>query len=149
MSYLGKKGYTIYKKDLASKEQQFIRNELTVKPYLPKSPAQPEPFPIYRESPNKFYLPRYFGEDNFGEIAENKLPKGDDIDIKFNGEMREYQTNIVNKYINFVKHSGGGLLDVDPGKGKTVMALYIISQLKKKALVIVHKSFLLNQWIEN
>ena len=148
MSYLGKKGYTIYKKDLASKEQQFIRNELTVKPYLPKSPAQPEPFPIYRESPNKFYLPRYFGQDNFGEIADNKLPKGDDIDIKFNGEMREYQTNIVDKYINFVKDSGGGLLDVDPGKGKTVMALYIISQLKKKALVIVHKSFLLNQWIE-
>ena len=40
------------------------------------------------------------------------------------------------------------LLDVDPGKGKTVMGLYIISKLKKKTLVIVHKSFLLNQWIE-
>jgi superfamily II DNA or RNA helicase len=54
----------------------------------------------------------------------------------------------VNKYINFVKESGGGLLDVDPGKGKTVMGLYIIAKLKKKTLVIVHKSFLLNQWIE-
>ena len=51
-------------------------------------------------------------------------------------------------FLNFVKDSGGGLLDVDPGKGKTVMALYIISKLKKKTLVIVHKSFLLNQWIE-
>jgi superfamily II DNA or RNA helicase len=47
-----------------------------------------------------------------------------------------------------VKDSGGGLLDVDPGKGKTVMGLYIIAKLKKKTLVIVHKSFLLNQWIE-
>ena len=37
---------------------------------------------------------------------------------------------------------------MDPGKGKTVMALYIIAKLKKKTLVIVHKSFLLNQWIE-
>ena len=54
----------------------------------------------------------------------------------------------MNKYINFVKESGGGLLDVDPGKGKTVMGLYIIAKLKKKTLVIVHKSFLLNQWIE-
>ena len=43
---------------------------------------------------------------------------------------------------------GGGLLDVDPGKGKTVMALNIISRLRMKTLVIVHKSFLLNQWIE-
>lgn len=148
MSYLGKKGYTILKSNLTEKEQVFIKSELTVKPYLPKSPVQPEPFYIYRESPNKIYMPRYFGVHNFGEIYDNKLPKGDDIDIKFQGDLREYQLNIVDKYMNFVKDSGGGLLDVDPGKGKTVMALYIISRLKKKALVIVHKSFLLNQWIE-
>ena len=28
------------------------------------------------------------------------------------------------------------------------MALNIISKLKKKTLVVVHKSFLMNQWIE-
>jgi hypothetical protein len=132
MSYLGRKGYTIYKKDLTNKEQIFIRNELTVKPYLPKSPQQPEPFPIYRESPQKLYVPRYFGIENFGEVGENKIPLGCDIDLNFQGELREFQINIVDKYLNFVKDSGGGLLDVDPGKGKTVMALYIISKLKKK-----------------
>ena len=148
MAYLGKKGYSILKSNLSTKEQLYIRDELSVKAYLPKSPIQPEPFTIYRESPNKFYLPRYFGQDTFGDFSENKLPQGDDIDIEFTGELREYQINIVNKYINFVKESGGGLLDVDPGKGKTVMGLYIIAKLKKKTLVIVHKSFLLNQWIE-
>ena len=148
MSYLGKKGYSIYKRDLTNKEQIYIRKELTVKPYLPKSPIQPEPFPIYRESPQKIYLPRHFGVENFGDITENKLSLGDDISLDFVGELREYQVNIVNKYVNAVGDSGGGLLDVDPGKGKTVMALNIISKLKKKALVIVHKSFLLNQWIE-
>ena len=30
----------------------------------------------------------------------------------------------------------------------TILGLYFISQLKKKALVIVHKEFLMNQWIE-
>ncbi len=148
MSYLGKKGYSIYKRDLTNKEQIYIRKELTVKPYLPKSPIQPEPFPIYRESPQKIYLPRHFGVEHFGDITENKLPLGDDISLDFVGELREYQVNIVNKYVNAVGDSGGGLLDVDPGKGKTVMALNIISKLKKKAIVIVHKSFLLNQWIE-
>jgi superfamily II DNA or RNA helicase len=148
MAYLGKKGYSILKSNLTTKEQQFIRDELTVKAYIPKSPVQPEPFSIYRESPNKFYVPRYFGVDTFGDFTENKIPPGDDIDIKFAGDLREYQINIVDKYINFVKDSGGGLLDVDPGKGKTVMGLYIIAKLKKKTLVIVHKSFLLNQWIE-
>ncbi len=148
MSYLGKKGYSLLKSNLTEKEQAFIRNELTVKAYIPKSPVQPDPFSLYRESPNKFYVPRYFGQDNFGDFSENKLSRGDEIDIEFNGELREYQLNIVNKYISFVKYSGGGLLDVDPGKGKTVMGLYIISKLKKKTLVVVHKSFLLNQWIE-
>jgi len=148
MSYLGKKGYSIYKKDLTNKEQIYIKKELTVKPYLPKSPIQPEPFPVYRESPQKMYLPRHFGVEHFGDVTENKLPLGDDIHLDFVGELREYQVNIVNKYVNAVGDSGGGLLDVDPGKGKTVMALNIISKLKKKALVIVHKSFLLNQWIE-
>lgn len=146
--YLGKKGYTIIKNDITIKEQLFIRNELTVKPYLPKSPIQPQAFPLYRESANKFYVPRYFGLENFGDFTENKLSFGEDIDLEFTGELRDYQINIVNKYVNAVGSSGGGLLDVDPGKGKTVMALYILTKLKKKTLVIVHKSFLLNQWIE-
>ena len=148
MTYLGKKGYSILKSELNIKEELFIRNELTVKPYLPKSPIQSESFPIYRESPKKYYMPRYFGTDNFGEFSENKISLGDDINLEFKGELKDFQTNIVNKYITAVKDSGGGLLDVEPGKGKTVMALNIISKLKKKTLVIVHKSFLLNQWIE-
>ena len=36
-SYLGKKGYTLLKSELTTKEQSFIREGLTVKPYLPKS----------------------------------------------------------------------------------------------------------------
>jgi superfamily II DNA or RNA helicase len=62
--------------------------------------------------------------------------------------MRDYQKDIVRKYLNHVGAGGGGLLDVDPGKGKTVMALYILAQLRRKTLVVVHKSFLMNQWIE-
>ena len=148
MSYLGKKGYSLLKSELTIKEELFIRKELTVKAFVPKSPVQPEAFPIYRESPKKFYMPRYFGISTFGDFEENKLSLGDDINLEFKGELRDYQINIVNKYMEAVKDSGGGLLDVDPGKGKTVMALDIIAKLKKKTLVIVHKSFLLNQWLE-
>ena len=34
------------------------------------------------------------------------------------------------------------------GSGKTVMALNVVSRMRKKALIIVHKSFLMNQWLE-
>ena len=154
-NYLGKKGFAIFKNKISLKEQFFIRNELNVRAYIPKSPVQPQPFKIYRESDTKLYIPRYFGEKHFGIPDDFKIKRGDKINLKFNGTLREYQENIVKKFIDHVylnkwdnKPSGGGLLDVEPGKGKTVMGLKIISELKTKTLVVVHKSFLLNQWIE-
>jgi superfamily II DNA or RNA helicase len=53
-----------------------------------------------------------------------------------------------NKNKNGIELGGGGLLEVPCGRGKTVIACKIMSELKKKALVIVHKSFLADQWIE-
>jgi superfamily II DNA or RNA helicase len=144
-NYLGKKGYTIYKINLNDKEKRKIYNDLNVKPQSHLNHSQE--YPVYRESDKKFYIPRYYGLNNFGNF-QNKLPKGETINIKFKGELFEYQNIIIDKYISTVKDSGGGLLDVEPGKGKTVMALNIIAKLNKKTLVIVHKSFLMNQWVE-
>jgi len=144
--YIGKKGYTIFKINHTPKELSIIRNEMNVKPYSPHSASQIE-YPIYRESNTKIYLPRYYGLEKFGDI-ENKLSKGITINVPFKGQLYDYQYIIIQKYIDFVGESGGGLLDVEPGKGKTVMALNIISKLRKKTLVIVHKTFLMNQWIE-
>lgn len=147
-TYLGEKGYSIFKECLSVEEQHYIRKELTVKPFIPKSPIQPAAFPIYLESPLKLYIPRYFGIETYGPPDRILIHPGKDIHVDFNGDLRPYQIAIVDKYIKHVDKCGGGLLDVDPGKGKTVMALNIVSRLGKCALVIVHKSFLLNQWIE-
>ena len=149
-TYLGQKGYTIYKKNICVKEQQFIRNELMVKPYMPKSPVQPPAFPVYRESSSKLYIPRFFGVETYGEPDEMSITHGTPVNIKFNGNLRDYQQNIIQTYLNHVKgdNGGGGSLEIPCGRGKTVMALKLIEQLKTKTLVIVHKSFLLDQWIE-
>jgi superfamily II DNA or RNA helicase len=149
MVYIGKKGYTIVKNEYSMDELQQFRTELTVKPnqningYM--SSIQ---YPIYRESTHKMYLPRYYGIEKLGVCEKNTLSKGRCIDLSFQGTLFEYQEHIIQKYIDHVKDSGGGLLDVEPGKGKTVMGLNIISKLKTKTLVVVHKSFLLNQWKE-
>ena len=39
-------------------------------------------------------------------------------------------------------------MEIDTGLGKTVIALNIIAKLQVKTLIIVHKEFLMNQWIE-
>jgi superfamily II DNA or RNA helicase len=147
-TYLGQKGYTIYKECLDGKEQRTLRDELNVRPFIPKSPIQPPAYPVYRESELKYYIPRYYGLKHYGEAEENRIPPGEDIAIQFAGDLRDYQINIVEIYKKNAKKVGGGLLEIPCGRGKTVIALKIISELKKKTLVVVHKGFLLNQWIE-
>jgi superfamily II DNA or RNA helicase len=148
-NYLGQKGYSIYKENLTIKEQEQLRDDLTAKPFVPKnSMTQPKSFLIYRESPNKFYIPRFYGIENYGYPDVDKISKGHDININFNGNLRDFQVPVVETFIKHVKEKHCGLLELYCGYGKTVLALNIIARLKKKTLVIVHKEFLMNQWIE-
>ena len=150
-TYLGNKGYTILKSSLSIQQQAFIRSELTIKPHVLGSPIQTNiTYPAYRESSNKFYVPRYFGIEHFGEPNTIKIPNGDDINLNFNGELRDYQIPVVSSFIKYLsnKDSASGLLDLPCAWGKTSASLFILSERKKKTLVIVHKEFLLNQWIE-
>ena len=106
-TYLGPKGYTIKKENITVEEQQLIRKELNVKPFVPKSsPIKPMSFPVYRESKKKFYIPRFYGIDTYGEPESSNLSAGKDIDIKFNGDLRDFQKPIVNAYLQHSKKKG-------------------------------------------
>ena len=150
-TYLGQKGYTIPKNELSIEKQIKIRNDLTIKPFVMGSHLNDtKTFPAYRESLNKFYVPHYYGVDNFGTPKQYKIMEGDDINLEFNGKPRDYQESVINKFLGHclnVKY-GGGLLELHTGWGKTCAGLYIASKLKKKTIIIVHKEFLMNQWIE-
>lgn len=150
-TYLGQKGYTIPKSELSIEKQKQIRNDLTIKPFTMGAPTNDmKTFPAYRESVNKFYVPHYYGIENYGPPKEYKISEGIDINLDFNGKLRDYQEPVVNKFVKYcldVK-CGGGLLELYCAWGKTSASLNIITQLKKKTLVIVHKEFLMNQWIE-
>jgi superfamily II DNA or RNA helicase len=120
--YLGQKGYTLFKQSLTAEQRKEIISELTVRPFTasPVKGAQTE-YPVYRESNTKYYLPRHYGEHKFGLAEESKLPDGEDISLNFVGQLREYQTHIVNKYVNHVKKNvqgGGGLIELRCGGGK-------------------------------
>ena len=130
-NYLGQKGYSIYKKNLSIEQQNDLRRELMVQAKVPNSPVKTEPFPIYLESAEKIYVPRYFGYKKFGS-CDIKIEDGEDIDISFNGSLRDYQENIVNKFIKHITKNpfiGGGLIDVPCGFGKTIMGLNLITIL--------------------
>ena len=118
-TYLGQKGYTLLKSELTIKQQTFIKEQLTVKPYVPGSPVQLEKFfPAYRESDKKLYIPRYYGDEIFGPAAQYKLTEGVDIDLQFNGSLRDYQVPVINKYLEHIQGGGGGLLELYCAWGK-------------------------------
>lgn len=156
-SYLGNKGYTIYKICLTPKIIEFIKNELTVKPFTQNSYAEAKSFPIYQESEKKIYVPRYWGIKMFGYPKLLKITFGESINLTFNGLLRDYQTKVLNEYLkaidfgtpdNINKGNGTALIELWTGAGKTVLGLKIIEVLKKKTIIFVHKTFLKNQWIE-
>ena len=118
-SYLGPKGYSIKKDTLTTQQQNKIRNDLTVKAFAPPNSIQkPTPFTIYRESPKKLYVPRMYGLEQFGNPNEIKISDGDDIQLNFQGDLRDYQKNIINTYLKETKKSGCGLLEIPCGRGK-------------------------------
>ena len=148
-TYLGPKGYTIPKSELTESQIKFIKDTLTIKPYTPGiSLASTASFPAYRESTQKIYVPRFFGSEHFGPPKQFKIPEGDDIDVPFIGSLRDYQQEVVQAYVNVSEKCSGGLATLGCGMGKTVIGLNIVSVMKKKTLIIVHKEFLLNQWVE-
>lgn len=154
-TYLGPKGYTIYKHELSPDELAALCKMLIAKPITPGvsfGPALDNDFPIYRESAKKIYVPRYFGEREFGLPKKMNIGAGDEIAVPFQGELRENQIPVVNAYLSHVwKHpeiGGGGLLELPCAYGKTILSLNIISRLSRKTLVVVNKEFLLNQWVE-
>lgn len=149
-TYLGQKGYTISKSELTDEQIRALKKDLTVKPYTPGiSLKDTSEFPAYRESVSKLYVPRYYGVEHYGTPSSIKISEGDDIDLEFVGALRENQIPVVEAYLTHVGlEGGGGLLDLYCAFGKTSLTLYLLHALKKKAMVILHKEFLLNQWVE-
>ena len=156
-SYLGKKGYTIPKNVLSKEDESYIRDELFVKPFVKCNYGVPdstnESFPVYRESNQKLYIPRFYGINRYGLPMKSEISTGETISVDFIKPLREYQNSIIDIYMKHilttsVNIGNGAILEVPCGFGKTVMALKIISLLCKKTLILVHKEFLMNQWIE-
>jgi superfamily II DNA or RNA helicase len=146
--YLGKRGYTIPKKGILEIEE--IKKELT---FIPKKVEgyglSPEPISLLKIGKTKLFLPKFYGIEKFGSVFENKLEKKIiQIDVPFEGKIKAKQISPLNICLSEAKKTGGGIVSLPCGSGKTVIALKIISELKVKTLVVVAKQFLMEQWNE-
>lgn len=145
--FLSNRGYGLLKSSLKNEED--IKNKLTVKPNsCSYDDSVDTSFSVFVESSKKLYVPKCWGLKEFGLPDENSINDGVEINCQFMGDLREYQREPINAYMTAANDplKKGGILQLPPGWGKTVMALYILCKLKVKTLIIVHKEFLMNQW---
>jgi len=142
-------GYRVLK---ANVDAEPLRKTLTVKPYIPSvfvanKNAVPR-YKVYKEVEDALYLPKHFGIETFGPPTESTrdVPETDAHYWTFTGSLRPVQEPVVNAFLKPTPHDG--ILSLHTGGGKTVCALYIASQLRVPTLVIVHNSFLRDQWVD-
>ena len=148
---LTSKGYSIRKATLTDAEKRRIETELKVAPIVHRSyqGAEDLSFRIYRESPQRYYLPRRWGQDVFGPpdatILSDGVPLSETAKV-FRGTPYDYQVDIIKKFVDAGTVQGGGLICVPCGRGKTFMAIAIAAKLGRRFMVVVDKEFLMNQW---
>ena len=140
-----------YRLSKATHDIPALRKRLTVKPVIPPVfvPSNRVPkYPVYHESEEYFYVPKTFGIQQFGQPSQTTrdVAQTDTKYWVFKGALRPQQEDVVNAYLKPVPHDG--ILSLATGGGKTVCALYIASQLKVPTLIIVHNTFLYDQWCD-
>jgi len=150
---ISNQGYAIYKNSTTESELELIRNELTIKPFTCPGYGNVDditPYKLFMENDDKIYVPSFYGKNKFGNPQISKLKEPETISISFasNRLMRPYQQEIIKTYLQSARSIGGGIISVGCGRGKTVMGLKIIEELKAKTLILVHKEFLMNQWVD-
>lgn len=75
-------------------------------------------------------------------LIDDKRNKGQKLNIKFQGELREEQKFALNQLMKYEN----GILHAPTGFGKTIVAAKLITERKVNTLIIVNKIELLRQW---
>jgi superfamily II DNA or RNA helicase len=105
-------------------------------------------YKFFEETENYLLIPRYYPlrKVGLGEVQINReqfLENPEQIDINHNIVLRnELQERATKTLIR----SKACILQLAPGTGKTVIAIYAISELKLKTFILVHIKGLIEQW---
>jgi superfamily II DNA or RNA helicase len=143
---LTSKGYAIKKSSLTELQIKQIRKSLLLKPKVNGMlRGTSVSISVLEESSTRFYVPRQWGIDTFGEPEETIISEGcsfaDTIQLH-DFAPHEFQKEIIEAFM--VKRNG--LICVPCGYGKTFMALQIAFRMGKRFMIVVDKEFLMNQW---
>jgi superfamily II DNA or RNA helicase len=111
----------------------------------------PPPLLAWQESAcGQLCIPRFYGLQRFGAPHLDILSRGDPMapQVCFVGHLREDQQEPGRLFMEAAHDPirRGGILSLPTGFGKTTLAIHLMCQLRRCSLVVVHKTFLMDQW---
>jgi len=110
----------------------------------------PRTFELALGKGTKLKVPRGYRRKLWQRLRETTVPldevedrrvDGERFAFDFNGELRSYQQAAIDRAIS----ARDGVICAPTGSGKTIIALGLIAQLERKALILVHTTALLQQ----
>lgn len=126
--------------ELPKNHPRFMEVESKLNRYVETWDGDAKQILFYEDMGDYVLIPRFY------PIEEDIIDKsviGDDIEVESNVVPRgARQIAVIKDFTN----RDNGILRLEPGTGKTVMATCIVSHYKKRALVLAHKDKLLDQW---
>ena len=148
-------GRRLPKSNLTTQQQSVLRADLTVRAdWDAKTSFGPKPpsFAIFTETRDAFAIPNHYRPSGapFFETQNAAAEHARRPALQFVGKLRpDLQQHEAARAAMAAFYSvGGGILSLPTGYGKTCVALYLICQLQQRALILVHKEFLADQWSE-
>lgn len=150
---LGRSGVVLKKADSTRSDYERMRRELTVRPTTAGSPfGQFGPsFRVFHETKDAIHVPRHYYVRDRTTVP--KWSGGEPTacpSLSFQGRLKSEtrQHEAAEACAKAFRERGGGILSLPTGFGKTTVGLFVACQLGLKTLVIAHKEFLIDQWIE-
>jgi hypothetical protein len=127
-----------------------LKNILTVfsttKSYNKNEPPAKELL-VYDEDSNDIYLP-YVAAQSIYPGLTNATNTYHSISIQHQITLRDYQVPVITELTTMLIQKQVALLNIMMGRGKTIMACYLMAQIQKLTCVVVRFKYLAKQWAE-
>lgn len=123
------------------------RADLTVAPIV-LNQAFPKRFKMFREDAASLVVPTFYLPERPPSL---EIPHAARVSFgNFQAALKPelQQPAAVDAVLRSLDASGGALLSLATGMGKTTCALYVAAKLRLRTLVLVHKEFLAAQWTD-
>ena len=155
---INRNGFVLPKSETTEAQHRLIHDMLIV-PVIDKSGfKEPTSYNAYTHDKENYYLPKYWGLEYIDPKPKTDFPKTSSFNATFkfsSVKFRKKQMKIISDmYGHYLEDSRKPILrqfqdkfiNVGTGVGKSMLALLLSTFLRKRTLVIVHTTEIIEQW---